>query len=76
MTARAALQTANDTYVGTGQSNGAGTYTLSSSVGGLSAGTYTYYAVATDNNGVTSTPATATENADQRSAADDQLVHP
>ena len=43
----AGLQTAADTLLGTGTANGT-TYTLTTSTTGLTAGTYTYYAVATD----------------------------
>ncbi len=49
------LQTASDTLVGTGTQNGT-TWSLSTSTTGLASGTYTYYAVATDSTGATSTP--------------------
>jgi hypothetical protein len=41
------LQTASDTLIGTGVKNGT-TWTFTASSAGLAAGTYTYYAVATD----------------------------
>jgi subtilase family serine protease len=53
------LQTGSDVLIGTGTQSGT-TWTLSSATTGLAAGTYTYYAVATDANGVSTTAATAT----------------
>lgn len=52
------LQTASDTLVGSGTKNGT-TWTLAASTAGLAAGNYTYYAIATDGNGVTSSVPTA-----------------
>ena len=52
------LQIGSDTLVGAGTASGT-TWTLSASTTGLAAGTYTYYAVATDASGVSS-PASST----------------
>jgi hypothetical protein len=49
----AGLQTTGDTLVGAGAQSGT-TWTISASTTGLTAGTYTYYAVATDAAGVSS----------------------
>lgn len=53
------LQTGGDTLVGVGVQSGT-TWTISTSTTGLAAGTYTYYAVATDSNNVTSNVVSAT----------------
>jgi endonuclease/exonuclease/phosphatase family metal-dependent hydrolase len=53
------LQVGSDTLVGSGTQNGT-TWTLSASTAGLTAGTYTYYAVATDASGVSSAASSAT----------------
>jgi endonuclease/exonuclease/phosphatase family metal-dependent hydrolase len=53
------LQIGSDTLVGAGTANGT-TWTISASTSGLAAGTYTYYAVATDSNGHSSTVASTT----------------
>ncbi|MCY2932121.1 MAG: hypothetical protein NTV86_22030 [Planctomycetota bacterium] len=50
------LQTAGDTLLGAGSLSGAA-WTLTASTAGLTAGTYTYYAVATDKAALTSNPA-------------------
>jgi endonuclease/exonuclease/phosphatase family metal-dependent hydrolase len=56
----AGLQVGSDTLVGAGAQNGT-TWTLANvSTTGLTAGTYTYYAVATDASNVSSTPSNAT----------------
>jgi subtilase family serine protease len=53
------LQTAADTLVGTGVQNGS-SWTITLSTSGLAAGTYTYYAVATDGSGVSSAASSTT----------------
>jgi hypothetical protein len=53
------LQIGSDTLVGSGAQSGT-TWTISAPTTGLAAGTYTYYAVATDSNGHTSTVASTT----------------
>jgi hypothetical protein len=53
------LQIGSDTLVGAGTQSGT-TWTISASTTGLAAGTYTYYAVATDSNGNSSTVASTT----------------
>ena len=53
------LQTTGDTIIGVGTQSGT-TWTITTSTTGLAAGTYTYYAVATDSNNVASTVASAT----------------
>jgi hypothetical protein len=53
------LQIGSDTLVGAGTANGT-TWTISASTSGLAAGAYTYYAVATDSNGKSSTVASTT----------------
>ncbi len=53
------LQIGSDTLVGAGTQSGT-TWTISASTTGFSAGTYTYYAVATDSNGKSSTVASTT----------------
>ena len=53
------LQIGSDTLVGSGVQNGT-TWTLASDSPGLAAGTYTYYAVATDSNSLGSSPSSAT----------------
>jgi endonuclease/exonuclease/phosphatase family metal-dependent hydrolase len=53
------LQIGSDTLVGAGTANGT-TWTISASTTGLAAGTYTYYAVATDSNGNSSAVASTT----------------
>lgn len=50
------LQTGGDTLVGTATAGSNGVWSLSVNATGLSAGSYTYYGVATDNSGLTSTP--------------------
>jgi hypothetical protein len=50
------LQTDTDTLIGSGAANGA-TWTIGASTQNLAPGTYTFYAVATDGNGVTSSAA-------------------
>ena len=54
------LQTTADTLVGTDTTATGNAYSLSASTTGLSAGTYTFYAVATDEAGVTSTVSSST----------------
>ncbi|HEY1685969.1 MAG TPA: hypothetical protein VGG19_14485 [Tepidisphaeraceae bacterium] len=51
------LQTSGDTLVGTVTSSTNGTWSESVTTTGLSAGSYTFYAVATDNSGLTSNSA-------------------
>src|SRR6185312_2284949 len=55
----AGLQTSDtaDTLIGTATAGTNGVWTLSVSSNGAAAGTYSFYAVATDNSGLTSTPA-------------------
>ncbi len=53
------LQIGSDTLVGAGSASGS-TYSLSASTTGLAAGTYTFYAVATDSNGKSSSVASTT----------------
>ena len=53
------LQIGSDTLVGAGTASGS-TWTISASTTGLAAGTYTYYAVATDSNGATGAVASTT----------------
>jgi endonuclease/exonuclease/phosphatase family metal-dependent hydrolase len=53
------LQVGSDTLVGAGTQSGT-TWTISASTTGLAAGTYTYYAVATDSNGNSSAVASTT----------------
>ncbi|MDB5334080.1 MAG: hypothetical protein JWP03_5231 [Phycisphaerales bacterium] len=55
------LQTSGttDTLLGTATAGSNGVWSLSVSTSGLAAGTYTFYAVATDSSGLTSSPATA-----------------
>ena len=53
----AGLQTGGDTLVGTGTATGT-TYAVSAATAGFAAGTYTYYAVATDSVGTASATAT------------------
>jgi endonuclease/exonuclease/phosphatase family metal-dependent hydrolase len=53
------LQIGSDTSVGSGTQSGT-SWSITAATGGLAAGSYTYYAVATDSNGDSSTVATAT----------------
>ena len=55
----AGLQIGSDTTVGAGTQSGT-TWTISASTSGLTPGTYTFYAVATDSNGNSSTVASTT----------------
>ncbi len=67
------LQTASDFAIGSGSVNGT-TYTITTNTAGLAAGSYTFYAVATDSANVTSTVASVTLTVTAPAPANDNFA--
>lgn len=71
----AGLQTSSDALIGSGTQTSSGTWALSATTTGVSPGTYTLYAVATDASGVSSAARAATLTVTSARPANDNFVN-